>query len=207
MTATLMRCKLERLRREKAIERAQRISKIDPTKDNTRIAMIPLDSSVVGMPRDLRRVASYTTLYVLGTGSQQRARSHWHRIRSALEWMIAYWRSQKQGLTISEAKLNTKDTDLIAPYSNLIKVSPLHVARNLLDRGSLRGEAKSHPKRWCTCNSFLANMCHNVLLSTFCPITLMHFTISVIIRRPTCNQNEDCMNTINAQNLPSMFHL
>ena len=41
---------------------------------------------------------------------------------------------------------------------------------------------------------FLANMCHNVLFSTFLmlssgTINLMHYTVSIIIR--TCNQNED----------------
>ena len=74
------------------------------------------------MPRDVRRVASYTTLYVLGTGSGQRSRSHWEKVRSALDWMVAYWRSQKLGMTISEAKLNTKNTDAIAPFANLLKV-------------------------------------------------------------------------------------
>ena len=124
MQSALRHCKEARLKREKAQERALPISKMDPTKDNTLVAMIPIDSQAVGIPRDLRRVASYTTLYVLGTGSQQRARSHWRRVRHALEWMIAFWRSQKQDKSISEAKLNTKDTEKIAPYANLIKVSP-----------------------------------------------------------------------------------
>ena len=75
------------------------------------------------MPRDVRRVASYTTLYVLGTGSGHRSRSRWGLVRLALAWMIAYWRAQKQDMTISEAKLNTKEIDAIAPYANLIKVS------------------------------------------------------------------------------------
>jgi len=86
--------------------------------------MLEMFSEAVGMPRDVRRVASYTTLYVLGTGSGQRSRSRWGLVRSALAWMTAYWRAQKLGgLTISEAKLNTKETDSIAPYANLIKVN------------------------------------------------------------------------------------
>ena len=123
MAAAIRRCKEQRLRQEKAQERLRRISKMDHSKDNTRVAMIPIDSQAVGIPRDLRRVASYTTLYVLGSGSRQRERSRWGRIRLALQWMVAYWRSQKLGMTISEAKLNTKEIELISPYANLIKVS------------------------------------------------------------------------------------
>jgi len=129
MEAALRRCKEERLQREKDRELTLRISQMDPTKDNTRVAMVPIDSEAVGIPRDLRRVASYTTLYVLGTGSGQRSRSRWNTVRLALEWMIAYWRAQKLGLTISEAKLNTKRTDMIAPYANLIKVTDLNIIK------------------------------------------------------------------------------
>jgi len=123
MAAVLRSCKEERIRREKMRERTRRISQMDPMKDRSRVAMVSIDSEAVGVPRELRRVASYTTLYVLGTGSGQRARSRWGLMRMALEWMIAYWRAQKLGMTISEAKLNTKQTDMIAPYANLIKVS------------------------------------------------------------------------------------
>ena len=122
MGAILRTCKEQRLRREKAQDIARRISKIDP-KDNTRVAMVPIDSRSVGIPRDLRRNASYTTLYVLGTGCGQRSRSRWERVRLALKWMIAYWRADRLGMTISEAKLNTPETDAIAPFANLIKVS------------------------------------------------------------------------------------
>ena len=124
MAAALHRCRTERLKRDEARERARRITQIDPMKDSTRVALVPIDSRAVGIPRDLRRTASYTTLYVLGTGSRQRARSRWIRVRWAVEWMIAYWRAEKLGMTISEAKLQTKETELIAPYANLIKVSP-----------------------------------------------------------------------------------
>ena len=99
MTAELRQCRDERLKQEAAREIQQRISKMDPTKDNARVAMVPIDSRAVGLPRDVRRVASYTTMYVLGTGCRQRARSRWHKVRQALAWMIAYWRSQKQGKT------------------------------------------------------------------------------------------------------------
>jgi len=37
--------------------------------------------------------------------------------------MQAYWSAQRMGLTISEAKLNTKDIEVISPYAGLIKVS------------------------------------------------------------------------------------
>jgi len=123
MAAAIRRCKEQRLRRHKAQERLRRISQMDHSKDNTRVAMVPIDSQAVGIPRDLRRVASYTTLYVLGTGSRKRERSRWGRVRLALQWMIAYWRSQKLGLSISEANLSTKEIEIISPYANLIKVS------------------------------------------------------------------------------------
>jgi len=122
MASELRQCRENRLRQKAAREIQQRISKMDPSKDNWRVAMVPIDSRAVGLPRDVRRVASYTTMYVLGSGAQQRVRSSWNKVRQALAWMIAYWRSQKLGMTISEAKLNTRDTELIAPYANLIKV-------------------------------------------------------------------------------------
>jgi len=97
---------------------------MDPTTASSRVVMVPIDTRAVGIPRDIKRVASYTSFYVLGTGSGERARSRWRLVRYALDWMKAYWQAQKLGLTISEAKLNTKQTDIIAPYANLIKVSP-----------------------------------------------------------------------------------
>jgi len=122
MTVERRKCRDERLKWEAAREIQQRILKMDPTKDDTRVAMVAIDSQRVGIPRDVRRVASYTTMYVLGTGSQQRTRSRWNKVRQALAWMIAYWRAEKQGLTISEAKLTTTETEAIAPYAGLIKV-------------------------------------------------------------------------------------
>ena len=121
--AAVRRCKAQRIQREKALERARRITNMDPTQVITRVAMVPIDSRTVGIPSDIRRSASYTSLYVLGTGSRLRALSLWGKVRLALDWMIAYFRAQKMNLTISEAKLNTKETDMIAPYANLLKVS------------------------------------------------------------------------------------
>ena len=147
MAAELGQCRDDRLRENAAREIQQRISKMDPSKDSSgRVAMVPIDSRRVGVPRELRRVASYTSMYVLGSGSQQRARSRWNTVRHALAWMIAHWRAQKLGLTISEAKLNTRETDLIAPFANLIKVGP-HFPRFCIGTVSLDTETLKYSRR------------------------------------------------------------
>lgn len=47
-------------------------------------------SAKVGLPQDVRRVASYTTLFVLETEADTRRKSKWGAIRNATAWILTF---------------------------------------------------------------------------------------------------------------------
>lgn len=114
-------CRQRRLIYEAAVEREARVEKLDPSKNAGRRTRVALDSSAASIPSDVRRVASYTTLYVLETGLGSRSHIRWVRIRQAVSWMTCFWESRRSGQSMTD--LVRGEAELAAPYGNMLKVS------------------------------------------------------------------------------------
>jgi len=113
-------CRERRLMLAAAEELAARMELLDPTKSVSRVAMVPLDSSTASLPSDVRRVASYTTLYVLESGLGTRSKTRWVKVWQAICWMKCYWESRRSGTSMTD--LVRGDAEIAAPFGNMLKV-------------------------------------------------------------------------------------
>lgn len=84
------------------------------------------NSARIGLPTDLRRVASYTTMFILETEADTRRNSRWSVVRNAAAWICAFLQTRKPAF-LQEVKTTSTFTipgarpEKAAPYSNNLR--------------------------------------------------------------------------------------